>query len=392
MNNPSFDAIHENFSSIRLLLVDDEPVLLDSLKKLFKKKGLAAMTANCGVRCLEVLESNPMDVVVLDIRMPGMDGHEILEKIKERHPNTEIIFLTGHGSTVDGVAGIKAGAFDYLTKPVEFDHLHRKILQAHEKKSRAEEKTREDAIRSAMEKQLAAAERLAALGVLASGVAHEINNPLAIIQGWNDLLRTLLRDHQEDLSFREEFERGFEKIDLAVNRAKQITAKLLGTIQKRMEQLSDISAAEILEKTVNLVREAVDGKQISIIQHRPKGSATFRADPYPVQQVLLNSLNNAIDATPAGGVIDCRVDMEEGRNIVFEVEDSGAGIPPEIFGNIFDPFFTTKPDGEAAGLGLYVSRKIIEKMGGSIEVSSPPEHGAVFTVRFPACPPSSDAP
>lgn len=391
MSNSFLSPIHENFSSIRLLLVDDESVLLNSFTKLFKKKGLEAKTANCGRRCLEVLETHTMDVVVLDIKMPDMNGHTIHKRIRERYPDIEVIFLTGHGSTADGVAGIKAGAFDYLTKPVEFDHLFKKILQAHEKKTRSEEKKREAVLRAAMEKQLMAAERLASLGVLASGVAHEINNPLAIIQGWNDLLRSLLQDHDESFPLREEFENGFEKIELAVNRAKQITAKMLGTIQKRMDQLSDISAPDLLEKTVRLVREAAEVKHISMIQHPPKGPATFRADPYPVQQVLLNILHNAIDATPAGGAVTFRAGVEDRGGIVFEVEDSGPGIAPEILGKIFDPFFTTKPSGEGAGLGLYVSRKIVEKMGGSIEVRNPPGHGAVFTVRFPLSPPPSDS-
>jgi len=186
-----------------------------------------------------------------------------------------------------------------------------------------------------------------------------------------------------DVSLREEFERGFEKIDLAVRRAKQITAKMLGTIQKRVEQPSDISPSELLENTLKLVKEAADRKHISIVHLPEKKPALFRADPYPVQQVLLNVINNAVEATPEGGAITCRAAFEGDRFIAFEVEDAGEGIPPEILGKIFDPFFTTKPAGEAAGLGLYVSRKIVEKMGGAIIVESLPGHGSIFAVRIP---------
>jgi signal transduction histidine kinase len=327
-----------------------------------------------------------MDVVVLDIRMPGMDGHGIHERIRAQYPDTEVIFLTGHGSTADGVAGIKAGAFDYLTKPLEFDHLHKKIIQAREKKDREAERKKEATLRTAMEKKLAAAERLADLGVLASGVAHEINNPLAIIHNWSELLGSLLRETDEEFSEREEFERGFEKIDLAVKRAKQITAKMLGAIQKRTEQPSDISPSELLEQTLKLVREAAEKKHVSILVLPVRETVVFRADPYPVQQVLLNVVNNAIDAAPEGGGITCRIVMEEDRFVAFRVEDSGEGIPPDILGKIFDPFFTTKPAGEGAGLGLYVSRKIVEKLGGAIDAANMPGRGAVLTVRFPLSP------
>jgi signal transduction histidine kinase len=222
-------------------------------------------------------------------------------------------------------------------------------------------------------------------------VAHEINNPLAIIQNWSELLGSLLQEAGEAFPQREEFERGFEKIDLAVRRARQITAKMLGAIQKRTDQPSDISPRALLEKTLELVRETADKKHVSILVFPVGETVVFRADPYPVQQVLLNIINNAIDAAPEGGDITCRIVMEEGRFIAFRVEDSGEGIPPDIIGKIFDPFFTTKPTGEGAGLGLYVSRKIVEKLGGAIKAGNMPGRGAVLTVRFPLGPPVSDS-
>ena len=113
-------------NTIWLLLVDDEAVFLKTLADRLRKRGIPALTADCGHRCLDLLDDHSMDVVVLDIKMPDLDGMEVLDEIKQRYPETEVIFLTGHGSTEDGVVGIKVGAFDYLAKPVELDHLLKK--------------------------------------------------------------------------------------------------------------------------------------------------------------------------------------------------------------------------------------------------------------------------
>jgi len=129
--------------NIRLLLVDDETDFRAPLKKRLGKRGFIVLEAGNGEECQAVMKDAPVDVVVLDVKMPGMSGIEVLEWIREKYRNTEVILLTGHASAPDGVEGIKQGAFDYLTKPVEFDHLVQKIGQALEKIQREEEKKQE---------------------------------------------------------------------------------------------------------------------------------------------------------------------------------------------------------------------------------------------------------
>jgi len=133
---------------VRLLLVDDEDDFRRTVAKRLMKRGIDTKQAASGEECLEILKKNRVDVVVLDVKMPGMDGIETLHHIKKKHPKTEVIMLTGHATTQDGVDGIKTGAFDYLSKPIELEHLLGKIRQAHEKLVREEEKQKEADFRS----------------------------------------------------------------------------------------------------------------------------------------------------------------------------------------------------------------------------------------------------
>ncbi|MFK5952120.1 MAG: response regulator, partial [Desulfobacterium sp.] len=115
---------------IRLLLVDDEEGFRAAIARRLGKRGMVPTQASSGQECLEILETSSMDVVVLDVRMPGMNGIETLKAIKSNHKETQVILLTGNVAVSDGIEGIKSGAFDYLTKPVEIDHLFNKISQA----------------------------------------------------------------------------------------------------------------------------------------------------------------------------------------------------------------------------------------------------------------------
>jgi two-component system, NtrC family, sensor kinase len=371
--------------SLRLLMVDDETVFLNTLVDRLKRRGITPVAAESGEACLALMAQQPFDVVVLDVKMPGLGGLEVLSYIKRDYPQTEVIFLTGHGSTADGVAGIKAGAFDYLTKPVEFLHLLEKIKQAFDKRKRAEEKAREAEFREKMDRQLTVTERLASLGTLATGVAHEINNPLAIIQEWAGWMKSILEELGTGFPHQEDFNLALTKIETAIGRAKRITHQLLGMAQKETDTLVEISAADLISDAVNLVNGEVLNRNITI-QYTPEPHPLiFRSDPYRLRQVLINLLNNAIHATPAGGSITLGA-TAEGDEVLFQVQDTGTGISPENLEKIFEPFFTTKPTGEGTGLGLFISRRLVEKLGGKIEAESRPGQGALFRIRLPSHP------
>ncbi|MBW2016505.1 MAG: response regulator [Deltaproteobacteria bacterium] len=368
---------------MRLLLVDDEEDFRQTIARRLIKRGLLPEEASTGEECLSILEKKPMDVVVLDVKMPGMNGIEVLHHIKTKFPRTEVILLTGHATTQDGVEGIKSGAFDYLSKPIELEHLFRKIKQAHEKVCREEEKIRDAEFREKMEQQMIATERLASLGTLAAGIAHEINNPLAIINesvGWMHLL--LKREEAADIPFRCDLKRALDKIEKSIVRARKITHQLLGFVGKDDFALTEVSLAELVDEALLLVSREAMNKEIEIVRDIDASLQTIWSDPYRLRQVLVNILTNAVHATgPEGRVRIIVEDMDQ--EVLLKVRDTGEGIPKENLDKIFEPFFTTKNPGQGTGLGLYVSRGIIERLGGRIDVKSELGNGTTFCVRLP---------
>jgi signal transduction histidine kinase len=373
-----------SIENIRLLIVDDEDRFRRILAKRLAKRGMPPLLAANGPECLDLLEKKPFDVVVLDVKMPGMDGLEVLGIINQNYPKTEVIMLTGHATTAGGVEGIKGGAFDYLTKPIEFDHLLKKIKQAYEKIQREEEKDREAEFREKIEKQLVITERLASLGTLATGVAHEINNPLAIIKesaGWMQLM--LAKDDLADMPRKEHFEKALEKIEDGIERARRITHQLLGFVKKHDIAFSEVNLSKLIEETLKLIHRQAEDKQVEFAMNIDERTGTIWSDPYPIRQVLINLFTNAIYATDPGGRITIATEKIDGF-VTLTVNDPGKGIPKENLDRIFEPFFSTKAVGEGTGLGLYVSRGIIEKLGGKIEVESTVGQGTRFSVTLPS--------
>jgi len=320
---------------------------------------------------------------VMDVKMPEMSGIEALHRIKDKHVGTEVILLTGHAATQDGVEGIKSGAYDYLTKPVEFDHLLGKIIQAYEKilgekqqKEAAEYKTR-------IKQQMIATERLAALGTLASGVAHEINNPLAIINQAAGYMSTLLQKQElAEMPRKATFEKALQKIEKSIIRARNITHQLLGNVRKTKSLLAEVDAFELVNETLQLIRKEAQEKEITVKLQTSENLNPIWTDPHQIRQVLINLISNAIHATSEQGHISIQVEPTA-AGISIAVSDTGTGIPKEHLEKIFEPFFSTKAPGEGTGLGLFVTREIVEKLGGTVAVMSRVGQGSQFTVLIP---------
>ncbi len=368
---------------ISVLLVDDEDSFRQVLAKRLGRRGFLVAQAASGPEALEIMAAVPARVVVLDVKMPGMSGLEVLEHIRAKYDRTEVLLLTGHASAQDGVAGMKAGALDYLSKPVELEHLEGKIRQAAERVEHCVEAEREAEFKARMSKRMVAAERLAALGTLAAGVAHEINNPLAVINdaaGWLKIL--LEKPEAYDFPLGDKFLKGLTTIERNVERARVITHQLLGFARRDETFVTEVDMARLVEETMHLVGKEARNKGVGLALDPDPDTPKVFTDPNQVRQVLVNLINNAIQAVDKGGRIRMRI-KPDGDGAVIEVSDNGPGIPTDLLERIFEPFFSTKEAGVGTGLGLYMSAGIMQGLGGRLDVESEVGRGTTFFVRLP---------
>ncbi len=370
-------------SKVRLLLVDDEDGFREAIARRLAKRGISPLQAASGEACLVLLDKTPMDVVVLDVRMPGMNGLETLRVIKKRFDNTQVILLTGNVAVADGIEGIKSGAFDYLTKPVEIDHLFNKINQAYDMIQLEEEKRQQQEYRDKLEKKMVDTERLAALGTMSTGIAHEINNPLAIINEAAGFIKQILdAPDMESLPQRQGLLMALGKIETSVKRASRITHQLLGHVKKQGPRFACVDMTLLVLETLALLKGEIKHKQVNIHWKTPQKEFMLISDAYQIRQVLVNLVSNAIHALHPNGTISLSI-HETPVFTVFGIEDDGVGILPANLGKIFDPFFTTKSFDQGTGLGLFVVHKIISGLGGEIDVESQPGRGTGFIIKLP---------
>ncbi len=380
--------------------------------------------ADSGESGLARIAAEPFDLVVLDYHLPRMNGDEVLAGIRAgASPELPVVIVTGGGSENVAVDLLRRGASDYVTK----DELHtprvasaaRGALERHRlelARRRAEEELRrrkdelEAALRQLQEAQaqLVQSEKMASLGQLVAGVAHEINNPLsyvtnnvAVLDRDVRIVASLLAGYRAHLgdatpgSLREAGERVDIDYTLAnLDRLLRSTRQGLQRVGEIVAGLRDFSRLdeggrkqvdpnEAVRVTVEMIRYQVRQKDVTLLVETSPLAPAW-CNPGQINQVLLNLLMNAIQAVDAGATIAVRTrSLPETGEFQIEVADDGPGIPEEIRGKIFDPFFTTKPQGVGTGLGLWISYNVVEEHEGRIGLATEPGRGTTFTVTLP---------
>jgi len=241
----------------------------------------------------------------------------------------------------------------------------------------------EDRKRVAAEAQLAHSARLVSLGRMAAGVAHEINNPLAAIGELAGLMEDLIDDEfVRDSQHGELFRSNVRKIQEHVDRTRGITHRLLG-FARRMEPRQDtLNPNDVVEEALSFIEREASFREVRVVRQLDPSLPMIRSDRAQLQQVILNLLNNALDAVAKGGkiVVSTRA---YGDLVEVQIDDDGMGIPKELHGRIFDPFFTTKEPGKGSGLGLSICHTIMQQLDGSLAFDSEPGRGTTFWVRLP---------
>jgi signal transduction histidine kinase len=230
--------------------------------------------------------------------------------------------------------------------------------------------------------QLIQTEKMAAVGQLAFGIAHEIRNPLGIILGGVELLGNKLAGKKEEI-----IKISLEKIEQSIDRANNIITTLLKFSRASQLNLQPVNVCKTMDAVVSLIKNQANLKNVRIKINYKDKDLEVRADPNMLQQAFFNLCINAIDAMPKGGKlfinVYCETKEEVKRNIVIEIADTGKGIPKEKLSKIFEPFFTTKPPGEGTGLGLSIVHLILERHNATIDVESRVREGTKFVIKLP---------
>lgn len=406
-----------------ILLIDDDRINLSvfgqALSELFQVR-----VATKGEQGLRLAETLPMpELILLDVMMPEMDGYQVIETLKANPLTREIpvIFLTALSSYTDEERGLRLGAVDYIYKPCALPILlsrvkthvelkkARDFLQDQNSYLEAEVQRRQQEVQ-VVQMQLLQSEKLAAIGQLAAGIAHEINNPIGFV---NSNLNTLNEYVADLLSILERYEQLLSQMttpdQIAVPLQALLQEKKLVYIREDLPQLIKESC-DGLARVKSIIQDLknfshVEGSEweyvdlhkgldstINIIWNELKYHCKVHKDygdipevyclPSQLNQVFMNLLVNAGQAIQGNGDITISTACHE-NEIWVEIADTGQGIPPEHLNRLFEPFFTTKPVGKGTGLGLSISKGIIEKHHGRLEVSSILGQGSRFRVVLP---------
>ena len=237
-----------------------------------------------------------------------------------------------------------------------------------------------------LDSQLIQSQKLAAIGELSAGLAHEINNPIAIIAQEAEWATHLVGEAEKasgaDFA---EVKDSLREVRAQVDRCKNITHKLLDFACKREPVLQEVDVARIIEDMARLVDKEASYKNVILVRSLPQDLPKLRTDAPLLRQVVLNLMTNALHAVDQGGRIEASARADDDM-LEIRIKDNGCGIPPENIDKIFNPFFTTKPPGQGTGLGLSMCHTLVTGMKGEISAESKPGQGATFTVRLPRRP------
>ncbi|MGB9341720.1 MAG: response regulator [Polyangiales bacterium] len=369
---------------LRTLVVDDSSSVRKLLTELLRERGHEVTMLGTAEEALEAHERQAFQLMLVDWTLPGMSGLELCRAVRSRPGGDHVLILviTGRNRAEDLHAVLDAGASDYLSKPIDPEILGTRLLIA---ERAIAEGDRHAAERHEMESRLAFADRMASVGTLTAGVAHELNNPLMYVLSNLRLTREEIDAHADSGSL----ELARQQLDEAIHgaiRMQNIVRDLKTFSRVDDEQRGNVDVQSVLESSINICWNE--------IRHRATLDRDFGATPAVdvnesrLGQVFLNLLINAAQAMPERAVTENRITVlshtdEEGWALV-EVSDNGTGIEPDRMSHVFEPFFTTKGISEGTGLGLSICRNIIREAGGMIEARSEPGHGSTFVVRLPA--------
>jgi signal transduction histidine kinase len=374
----------------KILLVDDEEGIRKVLSISLTDSGYQVFTAENGELALSIFRKEQPPIVLTDIKMPGMDGIQLLQKIKNENPDTEVIMITGHGDMDLAIQSLKFDATDFITKPINDDALEIALKRAYERiffKTKLKEYTENlEKLVEEKTKQLVQAERLVAVGQTVAGLAHAIKNVAGGLTGGMFVLEKGIElDNKQYLC------QGWDMVKTDVARIKNMVLDLLNYAKERQPDYVRCDPNRPAQEVFDLMLPGASQKGVALDLELDKSLPEVRLDPEGIHRCLLNLVTNAIDSCTDIGCL--RNSKESGQVVLrslkaqnwvveYQVTDNGCGMDEKTRAKIFQRFFSTKGS-RGTGLGLMMTKKIIDEHGGVIEFKSESGKGTTFVIRLP---------
>lgn len=353
----------------KILIVDDTERSRVLLSDSMEAEGYETETASNGREALLKVETFRPDLILLDVMMPLMDGYETCRRLKSNEATRYIpvLMLTARGELEDKVMGLEVGAEDYIVKPFSIVEVGARVKSFLRMR--------------ALQAKLVETEKLAALGEMVNGIAHEIRNPLTSIGGIARRLRNS-ETHPEHQHYADVILNAVKRMERMMQRIDEYK----GILSSRFEP-GDLNT--VVEAAVEDVRHVIGDKKIEIKASLLSGVPLFSMDRTNLKVAIFNVLQNAVEAIEKEGVVKVETLPASDNTLILTVSDNGVGMEPDSVKKLFNPFYTSKMTG--AGLGLTITHRIIQDHRGTIDVESSPGKGTVVTMKFYIAPGSSSA-
>jgi CheY-like chemotaxis protein len=364
-------------ASPKILVVDDQPVNVQLLKRKLEREGIQVAAAYTGSEALEIVVKEKPDLILLDVMMPDMDGMEVCQRLQETEETRSIpvIFITARSSKESKLEGLAVGAVDYITKPIDLD----------ETLARVQTQLRFVAINREMldlQRRLQEARRAATIGAVTQGIAHNLNNLLGVVLGYLDLIKT-------NYNKPESVKKNAEHVENAVQRIASIIKQLGSLVVKSRLPTTKYPLGKLIQDGV--ARYQSDFKIVQTVEvENPLGDMMIETHVEVFEDVLAKVLINAWESygkKPADQrpikLVTKKVELPGRLEAVeIRVEDRGNGIDPEIRDHMFEPFISTKQT-VGVGMGLTVARHALRNMGGEVSMTDREGGGAIAVLVHP---------
>jgi signal transduction histidine kinase len=371
----------------QILVIDDEMGPRESLRMLLKTD-YQVHTADCVEAGIKLLKEKQPDTIVMDIRMPGMTGIEGLRKIREIDPHLSVIMLTGFGALETAKEALRLGANDYISKPFDAGEM-RQVIGRNVERTRVQRASDNAAaeikeLNNRLLKELAQKERLASLGQASAEFVHDLGNPLTIVWGYVQLLAKKLERSENGGAVENATSiKELNIIEQNVRMCRELLTMWQSYGSVEASPRKPISVSAIVHDVIKGVGAMAAQSGVELKTNICEDPCTLLGDAVQINRAIQNVIINAIQAcaekkgsvsvtcTPKDFYVDIRI------------EDNGAGMTEAETSKIFDPYFTTKQGKSGTGLGLYITKKVVEDHNGSIKVDSTPDVGTTFLIRLP---------